>query len=207
MENPRKKVCNPPKDVSPSTIKVEINQFVKVPWFNGNSDIWETRMRNLLKTQGIEIWNSVIANSMMDGESKEHNEKSMKEILNGLPDSIKNNLGKCSSTKGIWDKLHNLHSKGALTMTTSQEDDGNQERNPELIIKAENENDDIKAKEDLEYEENEKHFEEDLLTKLMATMEEIISLKKETKELNKKALVGDQDQTRKKVDLVKLQAQ
>jgi len=51
----------------------------------------------------------------------------VKAILNGLPNSIKNNLEKCSSAKGIWDKLHDLHSKGALTMTTSQEDDGNQE--------------------------------------------------------------------------------
>jgi len=62
---------------------------------------------------------------MMDGESKEHNTRAMKAILNGLPDSIKNNLGKFSSAKGIWDKLHDLNSKVALTMTTSQEDDGN----------------------------------------------------------------------------------
>ena len=60
----------------------------------------------------------------------------MKAILNGLPDSIKNNLGNCSSTKGIWDKLHDLHSKGALTMTTSQEDDGKQDGNLEPIIEA-----------------------------------------------------------------------
>jgi len=33
-------------------------------------------------------------------------------------------------------------------------------------------------------------------------MEEIINLKNENKELKKKALVGEQDQTRKKVDLV-----
>jgi len=43
----------------------------------------------------------VIVDSMMDGESKEYNAKAMKAILNGLPDSIKNNLGKCSSAKGI----------------------------------------------------------------------------------------------------------
>ena len=86
----------------------------------------------------------------MDGESKEYNEKAMKAILNGLPDSIKNNLGKYSSAKGIWEKLHSLHSKEAFTMTISQEDDGNQEGNPEQVIKAKNENDDIKAKADLE---------------------------------------------------------
>ena len=43
-------------------------------------------------------------------------------------------------------------------MTISQEDDGNQEGNPEPIIEAENENDDIKAKADLEDEENKKYF-------------------------------------------------
>jgi len=41
------------------------------------------------------------------------------------------NFEKCSSTKGIWDKLHDLHSKGALTMISSQENDGKQEGNPE----------------------------------------------------------------------------
>ena len=127
MAKPRKKVSNPPKDVSPSTTEIEVNQFVKAPWFNGNFDIWEARMRNFLKTQAIEIQKSVIVDSMMDGESKEYNAKAMKAILKGLPDSIKDNLEKCSSAKGIWDKFHDLHLKGALTMTTSQEDDGKKE--------------------------------------------------------------------------------
>ena len=86
MEKPRKKVFNPPKDVSPSTTKIEVNQFVKAPLFNGNFDIWEARMRNFLKSQGIEVWKSVIVDSMKDGESKEHNTRVMKEILNGPPD-------------------------------------------------------------------------------------------------------------------------
>ena len=98
---------------------------MKAPLLNGKFDIWEARMRNFLKTQGIEVWKSVIVDSMMDGEFKEYTAKEMKANLNGLPDSIKKNLEKCSSAKGIWDKLHYLHSKGALTMTTSQEDDGN----------------------------------------------------------------------------------
>ena len=80
MAKPRKKVSNPPKDVSPSTTKIEVNQFVKAPLFNGNFDIWEARMRNFLKTQGIEVCKSVIADSMMDGESKEHNTRAMKNL-------------------------------------------------------------------------------------------------------------------------------
>lgn len=188
--------------MSPSTTEIEDNQFEKAPCFNGNFNIWEERMRNFLTNQGIEIWKAVIVDSMMDhGESKEYNEKAIKAILNRLPDSIKNNLGKCSTTKGIWEKLHDLHSKGALTMTI------NQEGNPKPITEAENENDDIKGKEDLEDEENEQNFVEDLLTQLMAAIEEIINLKKENEELKKKSLASDQDQTRKKVDLVKLQVQ
>ena len=91
MAKPGKKVSNPPKDVSPSTTEIEVNQFVKAPWFNGNFDIWEARMRNFLKTQGIEVWESVITDNMMNGESKEYNAKAMKAILTRLLDSIKNN--------------------------------------------------------------------------------------------------------------------
>ena len=71
MENPRKKVSNPPKDVFSSTIEIEVNLFAKAPLFNGKFDIWEARMRNLLKTQGIEVWKSVITHDTMDDESKE----------------------------------------------------------------------------------------------------------------------------------------
>jgi len=206
MARSRKKISNPPKDVSPSTTKTEENQFEEAPRLNANFNIWEARMRNFLQTQGIEVWKSVIADSRMDEES-EYNAKAVKAILNELPDSVKNNLGKCSLAKGIWDKLHDLHSKGALTMNISQEHDGNLERNPEPIIEVEHENDDVKAKTDLEDEENEKDFVEELLAQLMTSMEEINNLKKENEALKKIAPVVDQDQTRKKVDLIKLQVQ
>ena len=52
-----------------------------------------------------------------------------------------------------------------------------------------------------------KKFVEELLAQLTTAMEEINNLKKENEELKKIALVGDQDQTRKKVDLIKLQVQ
>ena len=82
---------------------------------------------------------------MMDGESKEYNEKAIKAILNGLPDSMKANFERCSSAKGIWDKLHDLHSKRALTLISSQENDGKQ-GNLEPIKDTEDESDNIKAK-------------------------------------------------------------
>ena len=66
MAKPKKKISNPPKDVSSSTIEIEVNQFAKAPLFNGNFDIWVEIMRNFLKTQGIEVWKSVITNDTMD---------------------------------------------------------------------------------------------------------------------------------------------
>ena len=200
MENPKKKISNPPEDVSSSTIEIEVNQFAKAPLFNGDFDIWEERMRNFFKTQGIEVWKSVINNDMMDKESKEYNIRAMKAILNGLPNSVKANFEKCSLAKVIWDKLHDLHSKGALTMISSQEDDGKQEISPKSVKEVEGKRDENKAKEDLEDEENKEDFEEDLLNKLMASMEEINSLKRENEELKKKVQDGDQDKARKEVE-------
>ena len=80
MAKPRKKVSNPPKDMSSSTIEIEVNQLVKATLFNGNFDIWEARMMNFLKTQGIEVWKLVITNDTMDEESKEYNTRAMKAI-------------------------------------------------------------------------------------------------------------------------------
>ena len=55
MARSKKKVSNPPKDVSPSTTKIEDNEFEEAPRLNGNFNIWEVRMRNFLQTQGFEI--------------------------------------------------------------------------------------------------------------------------------------------------------
>lgn len=137
MERSKKKVSKSPKVVSPSSIKIENKLFeiilFEAPRLNGNFDIWEIKMRTFLQSEGIEIWESVIDDSKMDGEFKEYNAKAAKTILDGLPDSVKKNLGKYSSAKDIWDKLHDLHEKGALTMTM------NQEENSKPIIEAENE--------------------------------------------------------------------
>ena len=70
----------------------------------------------------------MITNDTMDEESREYNTRAMKEIVNGLPNSMKASFEKCSSAKGIWKKIHDLHSKGALKMIYSQEYDGKQER-------------------------------------------------------------------------------
>jgi len=53
----------------------------------------------------------------------------MNEILSGIPDPIKAKVRKCSSTSDMWDKLQDIHSKGTLTMTSINEDDGKKEGN------------------------------------------------------------------------------
>jgi len=76
-------------------------------------------------------------------------------------------------------------------MISSQENDVKKEGNLEPIKEVEDKSRDIKANEDLEDEENEKYLEEYLLTKIMATMEDINNLKNENEKLKKKAQVGD----------------
>ena len=103
MTKPRKKASNPPKDVSSSTMKTKDNQIEKVPVFNGNFDVWKVKMRNFLMAQDVEVWESMIIESMIEGESKEYNARAMKAILNGLLDPIKAKVEKCSSTKDMWE--------------------------------------------------------------------------------------------------------
>lgn len=43
----------------------------------------------------------------------------MNAILNGIPDSIKIKMEKCLAAKGMWGKLHDIHSKEELTMNVN----------------------------------------------------------------------------------------
>jgi len=186
------------------------NQVGKAPMLNGNFEIWKARMNNFLMAQGFKVWESMVTGSTIEEEeSNVHNSIALKEILSGLPNPIKTKLEKCSSAKDMWDKLQDLHSKGALTMTSNKEDDGKQERNPEPIKEAENKNEDIKARENLEDEENEEDLQEDLKAKLEVALKQIRKLNKENKELKEQVQDGDYDfdKTRKEVDLFKLQVQ
>ena len=141
MARSKKKASRPLKNVSPSSTKLEGNPLeyilFQTPKFDGNFDVWEIMMRAFLMSEGIEVWESVIDDSQKDKESMEYDAQAVKLILDGLPDSVKRNLGKYTSAKDIWDRLHDLHAKGALTMTISEEE------NSEPIIEAENEKVDL----------------------------------------------------------------
>jgi len=199
MARSRKKVSKSPKVLSPS-VKIEGNLFESIlfeaPRFNGNFDMWEIIMRTFLQSEGIEIWESVIDDSKMDEESKEYNAKAAKTILDGLPDSVKKNLGKYSSAKDIWDRLHELHAKGALTMTM------NQEANSEPIIEAENEKVDLIKLQVQERDEELAKLKKELDGSRRKHHEEVISMTNQLNKAKKKedALSSQLEQRHKRVN-------
>jgi hypothetical protein len=48
-------------------------------------------------------------------------------ILEGLYDSVKDKVGKCSSTKELWDKLHNIYSSPIIESENAKEDVGTEQ--------------------------------------------------------------------------------
>jgi hypothetical protein len=48
-------------------------------------------------------------------------------ILEGLYDSVKDKVGKCSSTKELWDKLHNIYSSPITESENAKEDAGTEQ--------------------------------------------------------------------------------
>jgi hypothetical protein len=76
-------------------------------------------MKVFLQAQGYDIWHSVVTGynatkkppkTATKKELKKNNKIAMDFILEGLPDSVKDKVGKCSSAKELWDKLHNIYS-------------------------------------------------------------------------------------------------
>jgi hypothetical protein len=69
---------------------------------------------------GYDIWKSVVTGytatkkppkTATKKELKKNNKIAMDFILEGLCDSTKDKVGKCSSAKELWDKLHNIYFK------------------------------------------------------------------------------------------------
>jgi hypothetical protein len=54
-------------------------------------------------------------------ELKKNNKIEMDFIMEGLPDSVKDKVGKCLSTKELWDKLHNLYFSSITELENSKE--------------------------------------------------------------------------------------
>ena len=78
---------------------------------------WSTRMEIYLKSLGCDLWNTVITDysppnrvrAPAQKKSKKINANAMEAILDGLPQSIKRNIGECVLAKGLYDKLEKLY--------------------------------------------------------------------------------------------------
>jgi hypothetical protein len=91
--------------------------------FDGqNYEIWSLRMKVFLQEHGYDVWYSVVrgytpskkpSKTVTKKELKRNNKIAMDFILEGLSDSVKEKVRQCSLAKEIWDKLHNLYSKGS----------------------------------------------------------------------------------------------
>jgi chromosome segregation ATPase len=105
-----------------------------VPMFNGQNgfkyEMWSRRMKVFLQTQGHYIWLSVVTG--YDGskrektaskkELKKNNKIEMDFISEGLPNPVREKVGKCSSAKELWDKLHDIYSSPIADSENAIED-------------------------------------------------------------------------------------
>jgi hypothetical protein len=79
--------------------------------------MWSIRMKTFLQAHGYDVWYSVFTgctgskkpNIDAKKELKKNNKIAMDFILEGLPDSVKEKVGKCLSAKELWDTLHDLY--------------------------------------------------------------------------------------------------
>jgi hypothetical protein len=57
-------------------------------------------------------------------ELKKNNKIAMDFIWEGLPDPVREKVGKCSSTKELWDKLHDIYFSPITESEFAKEDTG-----------------------------------------------------------------------------------
>ena len=93
-----------------------------VPMFNGQRgfkyEMWSKWMEVFLQAQGHYIWLSVVTGydsskrekTATKKELRKNNKIEMDFIYEGLPKPVREKVGKCSSSKEHWDKLHEIYS-------------------------------------------------------------------------------------------------
>jgi hypothetical protein len=92
-----------------------------VPQFDGQNgqryETWSIKMKTFLQAQGYDVWKSVVTGYIATKKPKIATKKELKInkkiamdfILEGLPDSVKEKVGKCSSSKELWEKIQNIY--------------------------------------------------------------------------------------------------
>jgi hypothetical protein len=105
-----------------------------VPLFNGQNglkyEMWSGRMKVFLQAHGNYIWLSVVTGydsskrekTAAKKELKKNNKIAMDFIWEGLPNPVREKVGKCSSAKELWDKLHDIYSSPIADSENAKED-------------------------------------------------------------------------------------
>jgi hypothetical protein len=105
-----------------------------VPMFNGQIgfkyEMWSRRTKVFLQAQGHYIWLLlVIGYDSLKGEKtatkkelKKINKTTMDFIWEGLPNLLREKVGKCASAKELWDKLHDIYSSPIVDSENAKED-------------------------------------------------------------------------------------
>jgi hypothetical protein len=94
--------------------------------------MYNIRTRTFLEANGYDIWYSIVTRynatkkekTTTKKELKKNNKIAMDFILEGLYDSIKDKVGKFSSTKEILGKLHEIYSSPITKSENAKEDLG-----------------------------------------------------------------------------------
>jgi hypothetical protein len=81
------------------------------------SYILRKRTKVFLKEHGYDIWKSIVTRynstkkpkTSTKKELKKNNKITMDFIMEGLCDLEKDKVGKCSSAKELWDKIHDIY--------------------------------------------------------------------------------------------------
>jgi hypothetical protein len=93
-----------------------------IPMFNCQNgfkyEMWRIRMKVFLQANGHYIWLSVVTGYDSSKRAKTTAKKELKKnkkivmdfIWEGLPNPVREKVGKCSFAQEIWDKLHDIYS-------------------------------------------------------------------------------------------------
>jgi hypothetical protein len=99
---------------------------------------WRENMKQFLKSKGSEVWNSVVSNPWdlttsknlskitVQRRERKNNEVTLKILLNGLSDTVKERIGLCTSAKDLWlksEKMYKIKNEDTEDIPIKDEDE------------------------------------------------------------------------------------
>jgi hypothetical protein len=158
-----------------------------VPMFNGQNgfkyEMWSIRTKVFLQAQGHYIWLSVVTGydsskrekTAAKKELRKNNKIAMDFIWEGLPNPVREKVGKCSSAKELWDKLHDIYSSPIADSENAKEDADTEQEERCSSCQTDSEEE--------EYEEAEVDYREKLISAIKYLKKEREENKSSKKEL------------------------